>query len=1000
MEDVRDLKALQLDALREVANIGAGHAATALSQLTHRRIMISVPEINIARLEEVPGLIGDPQEVVAAVLMHMLGDLTGRTLLMFPEPVGRQLCDMLLKRPLGTTQAFETIEQSCIKEAGNILSGAYMNALSEFMGMLLLPSVPSLVVDLSAAVLTTTYLNFGHDRDFVFCVETEFSIDAQDGLRGHFLLLPDLASLNAIFDAIRLTVSVTSPAVSERDLAVLRSFARRIDPSDAGAHNNLGVLYYQKGLVPEAIEQFTRALELDPKMQVAQRNLEIAYHNTGFYDRRVAELQERLRQAPDERDARWELGRTYAILGAFDEAVAEFEELLAHRSKDVAAMIQLGLAEKSRGRLELATDWFLRAVEEEPDSSVVHFYLGEVYYNRGLNEPALTARERALTLNPDNANAHYLMAFVLGDMGRHQDARAASKRAIQLNPPLARAQTNLSLERYRAERQSAEHRLREQPAPEVAEGSELAHYNLGLAFRQKGYYAEALREYRLAIERGEDRRLVRQAMAEVYLLKHDFSDALELYESLIHEVPDTPKLWNERGVVLHQAGRTADALTSYRQATEVDPRYALAWNNVGVVLAHQADAEDAIDAFRKALQLSSQFVGARLNLALLLTHLRRFQLALEAYRQVLAGQPASAPAWNGVGLVLVELKRFTDARNAFVRAVDADPQNAGAHYNLSFTLSNLADFDGALRATKRALELDPYYVSQKFALAIDLQYETATIGVVPEISADVTAEALGTEFAFDQRLLDNIFQELAPPPAADAARKTKDDPLALARDYVSKGLMDLAAAEATRAVQRGADRGVAAALLGDIFARRGLHGEALERYREARAIAPDNVAAALGEVQSLLAVQRAAEALPLAEQLVARAPEDVEALVAAAKARSATGDAAGALTALEQAQRRAPARADLHKLQGDVALKVGDRHGAGQAYRAALDLDHGFVQVWLELGRLHEGDEEWEAARQAYERALDALPTFHEAALALADLLRRRGHVRDRVVRL
>jgi chemotaxis protein CheC len=205
MEDVRDLKALQLDALREVANIGAGHAATALSQLTHRRIMISVPEINIARLEEVPGLIGDPQEVVAAVLMHMLGDLTGRTLLMFPVPVGRQLCDMLLKRPLGTTKEFETIEQSCIKEAGNILSGAYMNALSEFMGMLLLPSVPSLVVDLSAAVLTTTYLNFGHDRDFVFCVETEFNIDAQDGLRGHFLLLPDLASLKAIFDAIRLT---------------------------------------------------------------------------------------------------------------------------------------------------------------------------------------------------------------------------------------------------------------------------------------------------------------------------------------------------------------------------------------------------------------------------------------------------------------------------------------------------------------------------------------------------------------------------------------------------------------------------------------------------------------------------------------------------------------------------------------------------------------------------------------------------------------------------
>src|SRR3989475_373929 len=177
--------------LRQLANIGAGHAATALSQLTNRRIMISVPEINIARLEEVPELLGNASDVVAAVLMHMLGDLTGRTLLLFPEAVGRKVCDMLLRRPLGTTATFDVLEQSCLKEAGNILSGAYMNALSDFMGMLLLPSVPSLVVDVSAAVLTTTYLNFGHERDFVFCVETEFHIDSAEGLRGHFLLLPD-----------------------------------------------------------------------------------------------------------------------------------------------------------------------------------------------------------------------------------------------------------------------------------------------------------------------------------------------------------------------------------------------------------------------------------------------------------------------------------------------------------------------------------------------------------------------------------------------------------------------------------------------------------------------------------------------------------------------------------------------------------------------------------------------------------------------------------------
>jgi chemotaxis protein CheC len=206
MEDVRDLKELQLDALKEVANIGAGHAATALSQLTSRTIMINVPEVNVRPLEEVPELLGSADEVIAAVLMHMMGDLTGRTLVLFPEPSAKSLCDILFRRPPGTTAGFTPMEQSGLKEAGNILASAYMNALSDFMGMMLVPSVPSLVVDLSAAILTTAYLNFGHDRDYVFCVETAFRVEgATEPLRGHFLLLPDMPSLRAIFDAIRLS---------------------------------------------------------------------------------------------------------------------------------------------------------------------------------------------------------------------------------------------------------------------------------------------------------------------------------------------------------------------------------------------------------------------------------------------------------------------------------------------------------------------------------------------------------------------------------------------------------------------------------------------------------------------------------------------------------------------------------------------------------------------------------------------------------------------------
>jgi chemotaxis protein CheC len=205
MEDVRTLKALQLDALREVANIGAGHAATALSQMVGSRIMITVPRINIMLLEEVPAQLDEPEQPIAAVMMHMLGDLTGRTLLVFPRPAAIRLAEMMLRRPAGSSSDLGDLEQSAIKEAGNILSGQYMNALSEFMGLMLLPSPPSLAVDMSSAVLTTAYLQFAVNHDYVFCIESDFVMDESGArLRGVFVLLPDPASLQAILRAIRL----------------------------------------------------------------------------------------------------------------------------------------------------------------------------------------------------------------------------------------------------------------------------------------------------------------------------------------------------------------------------------------------------------------------------------------------------------------------------------------------------------------------------------------------------------------------------------------------------------------------------------------------------------------------------------------------------------------------------------------------------------------------------------------------------------------------------
>src|SRR5207253_2129159 len=185
-------------------------------------------------------------------------------------------------------------------------------------------------------------------------------------------------------------------------------------------------------------------------------------------------------------------------------------------------------------------------------------------------------------------------------------------------------------------------------------------YNLGLAFRKKGYLSEALAEYRLAVQRGEDRDLAEHAMAEVYLLRRDVHAALELYDQLLTRQPDSPKLWNERGVALHQSGQYLEAQDSYRRAIQAEQGYALALNNLGVALYHSGQPEPAFDAFRRALEANATFVKARLNQALLLYKGKRLQMALEAYRQVLAIDGEHPVAWNGVGLVLADLPKIED----------------------------------------------------------------------------------------------------------------------------------------------------------------------------------------------------------------------------------------------------------------------------------------------------------------------------------------------------
>jgi len=200
-EDILKLTTIQLDALKEVGNVGAGNAATALSQIINRKIDMTVPKVAILPLGDVPDVVGGPDVMGAGVYLRVFGPAPSSILFLLPRDSAFALVDMLMGRERGLTSNLDSMDESALLEIGNILAGAYLNALSFFTKFTLLPSIPALAMDMAGAILSVILIQLGQMGDHALVIETEFSTES-DGVKGHFFLIPDPGSLGTILSAI------------------------------------------------------------------------------------------------------------------------------------------------------------------------------------------------------------------------------------------------------------------------------------------------------------------------------------------------------------------------------------------------------------------------------------------------------------------------------------------------------------------------------------------------------------------------------------------------------------------------------------------------------------------------------------------------------------------------------------------------------------------------------------------------------------------------------
>ena len=201
MIDEFDLSPAQLDALREIGNIGAGNSATALSQVVNKKIDMNVPRVALIPIEDVPDLVGGPEEIVVAVFLRVYGKAPGNILFLMPRKNAFYLVDGVMGKPLGTTQSLDEMDISALKEVGNILTGSYLNSFFHFTNISMIPSIPSLTIDMAGAILNIVLVQLGQMGDHAMVIETKFLAE-DDSINGHFFLVPDPGSLSTLVKAV------------------------------------------------------------------------------------------------------------------------------------------------------------------------------------------------------------------------------------------------------------------------------------------------------------------------------------------------------------------------------------------------------------------------------------------------------------------------------------------------------------------------------------------------------------------------------------------------------------------------------------------------------------------------------------------------------------------------------------------------------------------------------------------------------------------------------
>lgn len=199
--DFNNIDGLHLDILREIGNIGAGNATTALSQLINKRIDMGIPKVNVLEFKELSEVLGGAENPIVGILLGVEGQINGMMMFVLEQKSAHNLVNMLMGRDMEGFSDFTEMDLSALNEIGNIIAGAYLSSLSSLTNLKIIATVPYMAIDMAGAILSVPAIEFGKIGDRALLIQTDFGGELER-VFGYFILIPDMDSYTTILKSL------------------------------------------------------------------------------------------------------------------------------------------------------------------------------------------------------------------------------------------------------------------------------------------------------------------------------------------------------------------------------------------------------------------------------------------------------------------------------------------------------------------------------------------------------------------------------------------------------------------------------------------------------------------------------------------------------------------------------------------------------------------------------------------------------------------------------